>query len=104
MARTDAYGLLALGFLTTFMSGAVSWTPQHLTFALRNSGQKAHGTNDPYRLPILAITVFHHLTTGFWAGLQCLSTETRSEAMWVGVIGSGGLALLGTFRQLHHAN
>ena len=95
MARTDAYGLLALAILTTFLSGAVSWTPNQLTFALRNSAHPANGSNDPYRLPILAATIFHHVTTGFWSGLQCLNSETRSGAMWVGVFGSGGLALLG---------
>ncbi|KAI9723204.1 MAG: hypothetical protein M1828_004307 [Chrysothrix sp. TS-e1954] len=95
MARTDAYGLLALALLTTFLSGAVTWTPNELTFALRNVGQKRNGSEDPYRMPVLAVTILHHLATGYWSGLQCLSDQTVSEAMWVGVVGSWGLAALG---------
>jgi len=73
------------------ISGAMPLRSLLLNMPASDSDAGAH----KYAKGIVAITIFHHITTGLQAASHFFSPDHYNTAMAVGVYGSGSLAALG---------
>jgi len=94
---SEALCLMTLTGLLLLISGAMPLRSPLLNMPASDPDAGAR----KYAKGIIALTIFHHITTGILAGSHWILPTHNNAAMQVGVYGSGGLCALGIWTLLY---